>query len=652
MHEEEKNRIEDLKQSIYSRNAPDVRSRRKMRFNTAETEMKRDWEHPVEVREDPVLNQAYEEHMQEQKHGMSFFTKLFIGSALFCVIAVGAGAYIFFNGGNFISGNNIDIKMSGPISVAGGTPVSIAITVTNNNSVALKTTDMVVHFPAGATDPRDTTQSLEDYQVTLGDINPGESVTKNVEAVIFGEENLQKTVKASVTYNIVGSSSVFTKEKTYDVLINSSPLVLSLSAPKETTSGQPFDLTVNVKSNSTNTLKNILLKGVYPFGYNFVSSSLKPASSDNTAWAIGDIAPGATKTLVIRGALSGEDSDLRAFHFSVGAKSPKNPLVIGTTFMESTYDLTIKKPSVSLAISVNNDTSSSDYTGQFGKAMNVNVKWANNLPETLSNVVITVKFSGTAYDKSNVNAVGGYFRSATNEMIWNQQTSPELASVAAGASGMLTFSIVPSQSQFGSKQVVNPTISMSGNVVGDRPGAPNFALNTGTVARNIRITSDVSLSGRVVRTTSAIMNSGPIPPVAEQKTTYTVVWSVDNTSNTVGNAIVTATLPPYVTWTGVISPATEDISFDKNAGQITWNIGNVNTFTSGTFARREVAFQVSFEPSIDQVGQVPIIINQATLTATDNWTKGTLQDTQGYLTSSFSTDPSFKYGDETVAKPR
>ena len=608
--------------------------------------MKRDWEHPKDVREDPVLNQAYLEHTE--KHKMSFFTKLFIGSAIFCIIAVGAGAYIFFNGGNFISGDNIDIKMSGPISVAGGTPVSIAITVTNNNSVALRTADLTIHFPAGATDPNDTTSSLEDIHQTIGDLVPGASVTKNVQAVIFGEENLQKKVTATVTYGIAGSSSVFTKENSYDVLINSSPIVLNVSALKEVTSGQPFDLTVSIKSNSANTLKNLIMRGTYPFGFNFQSASLPPALGDNSVWNIGDMQPGVTKTIIIHGALSGEDSDLRAFHFAVGAKNVSNPTTIGTSFMESEYDLTIKKPSVSIAMTIDSDSSSADHVGQFGKAMTVNVKWVNNLQETLSNVVITAHLDGSAYDKNQVNAYSGFFRSATNDMLWNQQTNSELATVAAGASGQLSFGIVPSRSSFGSKQVTNPVINISAKVVGDRPGSPNFALNTGGVGRAIKITSDVSLSGRVVRSTGPFQNSGPIPPVAEQKTTYTVIWSVDNTSNTVGNAVVTASLPPYVSWANMVSPSSEDITFDKNAGTITWNIGNVNTYTSGTFARREVAFQVTFQPSVDQVNQSPILINQAVLTAIDNWTKSTLQSTQGYLTTSYSTDPVFKYGDGVV----
>jgi len=48
------------------------------------------------------------------------------------------------------------------------------------------------------------------------------------------------------------------------------------------------------------------------------------------------------------------------------------------------------------------------------------------------------------------------------------------------------------------------------------------------------------------------------------------------------------------------------------------------------------------------VGTVPTLVNGATLTGTDDFTGVTLTSVQGPLTTSFSTDPAYKEGDETV----
>ena len=145
-------------------------------------------------------------------------------------------------------------------------------------------------------------------------------------------------------------------------------------------------------------------------------------------------------------------------------------------------------------------------------------------------------------------------------------------------------------------------------------------------------------------------NIGPVPPKAEQATTYTVIWTVDNTSSSVGNAQVTATLPPYVKWLKAVSPTTEDVSYDENSGAVTWNVGTVSTYTLGSSQRREIAFQISFQPSVSQIGQSPTLVNQATLTAVDSFTGARLNSTQDFLTTRFGTDPSYKSGDETVVK--
>jgi hypothetical protein len=644
MPSDESNRIEDLKRSLYSRNAPELRTHRKLRTFARPNDIKTDWEHPPEEpREDPVLLEE-----REAKHSMSFFTKLLIASAVFCIIAVAAGAYIFLNGTNLISANNIAINISGPVSVPGGAPISFAVTVTNKNTVTLKDAKLSIKFPSGTTDPEDTTKPLDSSVETLGDLAPGASMTKNVQAVIFGEQNLQKQISARVTYGIAGSSSTFTKEQTYEVLINSSPVVLSVSSFDQITSGQPFDITVNVKSNSTNTLKKTLLTATYPFGYTFISSEPAPISASNSSWNLGDMPAGSNRKIVIHGSLSGENTDLRAFHFKVGSQGLGNPPVIGTPFMEAERDITIQKPFVSLNIGVNGDTTSNEYVGQFGRALNINMRWDNNLPEPISNMIVTSHFSGNAYAKETVNPVGGYFRSATDDIIWSQQTDGQLASVKSGDSGSLTFVVTPVDSGSATNPTVNPYITISGSVSGDRTSASNVPNSTAQVSRTIKIASSASLAGRVTRSNGPFVNTGPIPPRADQKTTYTIVWTVDNTSNTLQNAVVTATLPPYVTWLNHVSPSSEDMEYDTNSATLTWNVGTVGTYTNGTAKRREVQFQISVEPSVSQIGQSPVVVNQSTLSATDSWTRSTVTSNQGTLSTSFSTDPTFRNGDANV----
>jgi len=645
--EDDQNRIEDLKKSLYSRSAPDIRTRRKLRFSDTQNDVNSSWNEPTESAiEETQLNTS-----QEEKH-TSFLTKFLIGSAIFCVLAVGIGVYLFLNGSNLISGNNIDVIISGPVSIPGGTPVTFGVKVTNNNSIDLQLVDMSVSFPPGATDPNNPTQSLTSLDQLLGDIPVGQSTSTKVQAIIFGEQNVQKTITATLTYKVKGSSAVFTKTTTYDVLINSSPISLTVDSFSSITSGQEFDMTVNVKSNSGDVLKNVLLKADYPFGYSFISSNV-PSLSDKATWKIGDIPAGANRLIVIHGKLQGENTDTRVFHFTVGAKSSSNDTVIGTQYGTLAQNIAIEKPFMTLALGIENDNSTADAIGHFGSPERVNISWFNNLSTSVSNAQIVLNLSGTAYDKTKVEPDLGYFDSANNRIIWNPQTNPDFTSVSAGANGTVSFTVIPTDSStVSSSQVVNPSIALSASVTADRTQESGVSGTlSATVSRNIKVASNITLSGRIVRSIGPFTNTGPVPPKAEQKTTYTVIWTISNTTSAVSKAQVVATLPPYVTWLGNISPSNENVTYDPNTGTITWNVGSISPYSSDlTTKRRELDFQVSMQPSINQVSTAPTIVNQATLTGTDDFTQSTLGSQQDYLTSSFSTDSAYKGGDETVVQ--
>lgn len=619
-----------------------MRTRRKLRFSDSESTVKTAWDRPKEEVESPVLNKKYE------NHSMSFFTKLLIASCIFCIIALGIGSYIFFNGGNLISANNIDISINGPVSVPSGEPVSFDINVTNKNNVDLELADLTVNFPDGTVQPGDPSQELHTYQHLIGDLAAGASSKQTVTAIVYGEENLQKELNVTVTYKVKGSTSLFTKDFAYDLLVNSSPINLTITSFKEITSGQEFDVKADIKSNSKDVLKNVLLKATYPFGFTYMSASPAPLS-DAGLWNIGDIPPGGERIVTIHGKLTGEDSDVRAFHFALGTQSSKDSRAIGTQFMTTEQDITLQKPFVSLTVNVDSDDGTGDHIGQFTQPEHVEVNWYNNLAVPVSNAEIHVKLSGNAYDKTKVQPGNAYFNSGNDEIVWNQQTNPELASLGAGDSGKVSFSITPTDKSTPGSPVANPNIVVSSSVSGNRTEESNVPTAlTATAARNIKISSSLALSGRIVRSTGPFANTGPIPPKAEQATTYTVVWTVDNGANPIGSGVVSAVLPTYVKWLGNISPSTEDVAYDPHTGTVTWTIGAMTAYTANASRRREVDFQIALTPSVSQVGQSPTLVNQAKFTAVDNYTSANLTATQDILTTRFSTDPTYSEGNERV----
>src|SRR3989344_727307 len=641
MSQEDKSRIDELNKSLYSRNAPNVRSKRKLRWKEQDTDVQTDWKHPEETLEDVELNKHYKDN------SMSFFTKILIGSIIFFVIALGIGAYLVLNGSNIVSANNVDITINGPVSVAGGEPISLDIEVINQNNITLNTVDLSVDFPIGTTDVENNAE-LKNFHEVIGDISPGGVSKKTLEAVIYGEENLKKEIKVSIEYRVKGSNAIFLKEKTFEVLISSSPITLSVSSFREINSGQEFELALSLNSNSKEVIRNILLKAIYPFGWSYISSDIKPVS-DTTTWRIGDMPPGGKKTIKIKGKLEGQDDEVRVFRFLVGAWNPNNEKTIGTEYVSAIQEVSIKKPFMTVAVSLDGNSGATDYVGSFDNPIKVEISYFNNLQTSVLDGEIHVKLSGSAFDKAGVSPDQGLYKSSDNEIVWNSITSGDLRDIGAGEGGRVSFSINPRDQRTALKVITNTDLRVDVSVNGKRNSESNvpesIALST---SRRVKVSSEISLGGQVLRSVGPFPNTGPIPPRAESETTYTITWTVDNTSSSVSGATVESSLPPYVKWLGKTDPSGEDITYNNVDGQIRWNIGNVGTYTAGSSKRKQVSFQVGLTPSITQKDQIPVLVNQSVLTAQDDFTREIIKSNLGTLNTRFSADPAFHDGDEKV----
>ena len=136
--------------------------------------------------------------------------------------------------------------------------------------------------------------------------------------------------------------------------------------------------------------------------------------------------------------------------------------------------------------------------------------------------------------------------------------------------------------------------------------------------------------------------------MANQATTYTVLWVVTNTVNDVGGATVTAILPSYVTFTGKMTPTDGSLAYDATSHTVTWKIGNVPSGALGSSAL-QAAFQVSLTPSSSQVQTSPILVGNQTLVGTDRFTSTQVGNTADALDIETTTDPAYKNTFGTVS---
>jgi hypothetical protein len=144
-----------------------------------------------------------------------------------------------------------------------------------------------------------------------------------------------------------------------------------------------------------------------------------------------------------------------------------------------------------------------------------------------------------------------------------------------------------------------------------------------------------------------MQNSGPIPPKADNESTYTISWTLTNTVNDASLVVVSAQLPVYVSWKGETLPSTESISYDPNTRKVTWNVGNVSFGTGFIYSPKQVSFKVGIIPSVNHVGSSPEILLPSSFSAKDLYTDKNISGSVSSMNTIFS-DLNFKQGDEKV----
>lgn len=580
----------------------------------------------------------------------SWLTVFLIAALAFFLMAAGFAVYTLYRGGNVISPANVELTVDGPKTVKAGETLNLQVLVTNRNTTPLHSVDLIIEFAAGTRSPLDVTRELPRTRIPLDTIAPGASANQTIKAVAFGEKDTDQRIKISVEYRIADSNAIFDKVDFFTYRINSSPLVLNLALPAEINSGQTVNFDLEIAAASEAPLRDLVVAAAYPPGFTFISAVPPPTIGTNV-WRLGDLPVGARPHLKIAGKLEGQDDDPKSFRFSAGMESARNEGEIAVNYGDVFKIITIKRPFVSLTASINGDALSQEYVASSGEPVRMDIIWVNNLPTEVTDGELTVTLGGSALDQRAVVASDGFYQSATNQISWRRGNLPMLAKLPPGARGQVSFNFSARPLIRDNQSVIErPTIEIGVSFRGRRvtPEAASETVET-TVKKQVKVNSIFQLASSAAYHNGPFANRGPLPPRAGQETTYTVFWSVINSSNAATQASVRATLPAYVRWLGAVSPDGEKISFDDSRGEIIWELGTVDAGRGLTSAAREAAFQVAFLPSLSQIGETPVLIIAPTLSGTDSFTRQTLTNSKRSIDTQIAGDPLYQSGIGIVA---
>ncbi|MFZ2523559.1 MAG: hypothetical protein WAW92_04210 [Minisyncoccia bacterium] len=630
----ENSRIEKLKKALYSRNVDILPKEERSTFESRETNAPAGWGAPksFEYTVDPMTT----------KRNNSFFNKFLLVSSIIFFISLGTALFIFYGGLNMISSNNLDVRIVAPSSVSSGEELPIGLTIINGNRTDLEDVYLIVDYPEGAQSITSGKPLIYD-RISLGTIAKGDSTEYSLRSVLFGEKDIIKDFSFKIEYKVKGSNATFTKEKLYSLSIGSSPILVSINYPKETNSGQEIKFVINMTSNSAVSLKNTLVRIDYPYGFTYKSSNIKPFR-DNSVWNIGDLKDGEKKILEISGVLLGQNEEDKTFKITAGTQSQDSSKEFEAELVNQDVTIGIRKSFFDLAMDVDNRNSI-----KIGDSATVLVRWRNTLPDKILNARIEASISGNILDRNKVNiGGGGYYQSVDNLLVWNKNNNEDLIQILPAEGNQVSFSITSLTDPQTVIQTKNPHLDVHVKISGDRSGTDTSVVTSeGDII--IKILSTLSITAKSFRNVGPFTNIGPVPPRADKETTYTVTWTVSNTTNDLSNVTAEATLKEGVIWKGDVSPLSEKVKYDPDSRIITWNVGSVSPGVGYYTSPRTVSFRVGIVPSINQIGSTPELLSLTKITATDTYVGAPVSDTYKAVTTQFS-DATYRSTDSVVGQ--
>ena len=633
-----KSAVDTLKDKLYSRRTQSgVNTDVRTPLSSAPVERAgRSWhEDVVSVEPEMVTEQQppfMATHATSKHH--SWAARFLWGSLLFFILACGAALYTFFGGGNAISPARIELEIVAPSLIDSGKKTNLQYVISNLNGIPLKNVDLVIDYPDGTRSVEDVAQPLLHERKTVGTVESNTQNKQTSSAIFYGPEGSQQTLRATLEYQIPNSNSIFTREATMTLTVGSAPVSIEVSAPSEAVAGQSFSMDVTVKSNAATEVADAALHMQAPFGF-VLTGSDPAASAGGTLFKLGSLEVGTAKTIHLTGTLDGQDGDARVFHFIVGSLQTDTDTQIKVPLLTLAQPFTVRKPFISATIALDGKTGT--VAEPLGKTVQGTIDWTNNLPDAVSNLTLTLTLAGAALDPSSVAVQGGFYNSSDSSIVWSGSQNTDLVSVGPGRGGTLHFSFSTLLNSF----ITNPNVTLNLTVHAARTGQGGVQEDVTTAASaRVTLASAISLAASLGHFTGPFTNTGPMPPVANQQTTYTITWAIKNSSNSVTGTTVSAVLPPNVDF--IAAQPSNAVSFDSGSRIVTWNVGDLSPGVGYSSAARTASFQVRLTPSVSQVGDLAPVVGASTVTALDRFAGANIKGTASALnTRSITSEQGF-----------
>lgn len=504
---------------------------------------------------------------KSQRTLRAFFTLLFSCLFLGCIIFAG---FFFFAPKDQFEKDGVIVDVSGEENIISGELARFRIRYRNSESVDIKNTKIVVHYPKGFIFKESTLPPANEAKSewTLGTLQSGQSGFFDIEGTLSGDFGSEDSLRVFLNYTPVNFSSEFQSATAFKVAFVEAPVNLSISGPSSVLAGQNVSLVVTLSpTKASSSLSNLVL--VVEPGEGFVKKNSSPESDNFGTWKWTFANLDSEKNITINGLFSPSASREYSIKAKVLSTSSN-----GQTFVlaEKEYKVPFEEAEILGQFTVNGAGESLSVIP--GEALLVEAAIKNNLPSNISNIRASVTFDAPSYqDKSilnwaalqdkNKNSIQGQQIGTDTRrgiIAWDKTHIAGLGNLAPQAELLFSFTLpLKSLEEAPLASFKEHRIIATFEVQYEKDGKKQtFA----SIPIEVIINSDLNLTTEIKKEKNL-----------NNKDDFTISWNLLNTFHEVKNVEISGQIFGDVTWeAGDLSVAVGKLEFDPKEKKILWKI--------------------------------------------------------------------------------
>ena len=578
---------------------------------------------------------------EEKKKGLGKDQKKAIKYGIIFLIAIllvtGISIFVYNLNQTSFSEDRFVMAIKGPKEVQSGKAMAYEINYKNENRASLREAKISVNFPENfkpEDNPNFISEGASNGRFELGEIKGGDGGTITFRGKAFSPKGSLIYIKADFSYKPSNFNSQFIAKDQLGINVISFPVTVEILSPYNLASGDELEYLISYKNTSGDDFENIKLRVSYPEGFT-LSKTDPPASEGDNIWYIGHLSSAQEGKISIKGKLEGSRDDAKVLRVELGA-SEEGEFISYTQESSSTK---IEASPLSVFQTVNG---LNNFVANAGDELTYEITYRNDGKVGLRDVIVTEKIESPILDFASLRMKKGAYSSSDSTITWKASDFSELGNLLPGKEGKISFSVrIKDVIPVANANDKNFVISSVARI--DSPDIQTPIESNKIIAGNkidVKLKTKLGLNIKGYYEDSKIKNTGPIPPVVDSETTYTIHWSVMNVSNDITNAKVEAILPTGVTMTGVKYPEDTNLTYNERTNTLVWQIGNLPAGTGIITPEREIAFQIKIKPTINQVNKDIILVGISTLSAHDSFVNEDIAVETIEKTNELKEDPS------------